>query len=948
MRPGHSPQRALHTLLATAGLHASRAFAIALVLAVGAAGAQEDSTMKPIPDRWPAVADPEQRSADQLLLDATARRSEGHLSQAVLLAYLALKDAEAGEGDVFASAAARSHLLLSEMMGEFGYRAMERIHAEKAYQALLRANSSGRDLSPGPFHARLGAVAMHTGDYAVAEHYYQLAVADAEAAELPNLEQKVRALLDKVVLSLEWADLDSVLDPSGLQHLQSAGEVLDQAVSLASDIEEADELHRRISELQAEMLIKASDQLPPEHEEHRVKLLATAEHGLRIVLEQLDEEYGKNSDRQLRALNSLLSIHMRQGRYVEASDVSQRMLDITDRRQRGDPRIALNLMMFSTHLKNFDTTIKLCGIIMSGEEARVAELAHLNGEAVALAASGQIRKWSMKCLSLLSAPAAENGLSARQMLDLVLRRKAVIADAEGAFWRDLYSQGSARFSGARDKLLGLRNRLSVQVVSGEGEGLWNLIRDIEQGEVFLSIQPQFIELRESADQEAQREALSSYAKKVLGGESPWDAITASGPAFEASTVGIDEVAARLPEGSALVEFARVEDFDSDRDVFLQTARYWALLLSKDGMVRAFDLGDAAQLESLVEEQIGVVQTTHKLDAKPQLQAMSLLYDAVWSQFASDLDGTDTIFVSPDGVLGVVPFAALLDPEGKFLIEKKTLYQLSSGRELVSPPQREAAGLGAPAIVWDPDYDLGSPEEQPAHAGEAGATSPARMKFARLAGSAREAEIIRAILGEDVTPLDREKATESAVRVLSRPRVLHLATHGIFHQDMPVKLEGLRAEDRLALDAAYARHVRTLSRSGIALAGINAGATVGETDGFLTAYDVIGMDLTGTDLVVLSACETGRGSLLAGEGVLGLGRSFRVAGARYVVVSLWLLSGAEATRQMRAFYKSYAAGTNPVIGLRDVHRKQIKRYREVFGGAPPPALWGALTVQGGLG
>jgi len=693
------------------------------------------------------------------------------------------------------------------------------------------------------------------------------------------------------------------------------------------------------------MLIKGSDQLPSEFEEHRVKMLATAENSLRVVLDRLAEKYGRKSGRQLRALNSLMSIYMRQGRYVEASEAGQRMHGITSQRQRGDPRIALNLLILSIHLKDFDTTIKLCGMIMSGEEARVAELAKHHGEAVALAASGQIRKRSMKCLSLLSMSAAENSLSARHMLDLALRRKAVIADAEGAFWRNLYSQGSAEFSGVRDTLLALRNRLSVQVVSGEGEGLWNLIREIERGEAFLSIEPQSNELPEGPDQEEETEVLTSWAKRVLGGELPWDVVKAIRPAFDTSTVGIDEVVGHLPEGSAVVEFARVEDFDPDRDVFLRTARYWAMLLSKDETVKAYDLGEAAQLESLVEEQFGVLQTTHKLDAKPQLRAMSLLYDAIWSQFASDLDGTDTLFVSPDGVLGVVPFAALLDPAGKFLVEKKTLYQLSTGRELVSSPQREAASLSDPAIVWDPDYELGTSEEQPAHPGDARATSPERMKFGRLAGSAKEAELIRAILSEDVTPLDREKATESAVRALSRPRVLHLATHGMFQQDMPVKLEGLRAEDRLALDAAYVRHVRTLSRSGIALAGVNAGATVGETDGFLTAYDVIGMDLTGTDLVVLSACETGRGSLFAGEGVLGLGRSFRVAGARYVVVSLWLLSGAEATRQMRAFYKSYAAGTNPVVALRDVQRKQITRYREVYGGAPPPSFWGALTVQG---
>ncbi len=113
---------------------------------------------------------------------------------------------------------------------------------------------------------------------------------------------------------------------------------------------------------------------------------------------------------------------------------------------------------------------------------------------------------------------------------------------------------------------------------------------------------------------------------------------------------------------------------------------------------------------------------------------------------------------------------------------------------------------------------------------------------------------------------------------------------------------------------------------------------------LTAFDVAGLDLSGTELVVLSACDTGLGNVVVGEGVLGLRRAFRIAGAQYVLMSLWQLSDREAVRQMRIFYKAYSAGENPVIALRDTQRVRITRLREVLGNAPP-SMWGALTIQG---
>lgn len=190
------------------------------------------------------------------------------------------------------------------------------------------------------------------------------------------------------------------------------------------------------------------------------------------------------------------------------------------------------------------------------------------------------------------------------------------------------------------------------------------------------------------------------------------------------------------------------------------------------------------------------------------------------------------------------------------------------------------------------------------------------------------------------------ATEARVRKAERPSVLHLATHGIFrHQTLPTPKQPLSELDAVAQDMAFVRHVRSLSQSGLALSGINNGGINDGDDGVLTAFDVCGMDLLGTDLVVMSACDTRLGDTLAGEGVLRLRRSFRIAGARYVAMSLWPVSDKETKTLMRDFYTAYRAGADPVLALRDQQLAVIGRLRTIFKPAPSPQLWAAFTIEG---
>jgi CHAT domain-containing protein len=178
-----------------------------------------------------------------------------------------------------------------------------------------------------------------------------------------------------------------------------------------------------------------------------------------------------------------------------------------------------------------------------------------------------------------------------------------------------------------------------------------------------------------------------------------------------------------------------------------------------------------------------------------------------------------------------------------------------------------------------------------------------------------------------------EAEEKAVKHVKNVRILHLATHGFF-------LEPAKGQDHF-----QEKNIENpLLRSGIALAGANQAYRIeNEEDGILTAYEVTGMDLSNTELVVLSACETGIGSVRSGEGVFGLRRAFSLAGAKNMLLSLWPVSDDITADQMIRFYQAYKNGTPPLTALREAQLDTIKNLRINRKNAPP-ALWAPFILQ----
>jgi len=171
-------------------------------------------------------------------------------------------------------------------------------------------------------------------------------------------------------------------------------------------------------------------------------------------------------------------------------------------------------------------------------------------------------------------------------------------------------------------------------------------------------------------------------------------------------------------------------------------------------------------------------------------------------------------------------------------------------------------------------------------------------FARLGGTAQEAQRILALF-PNATILARERATKSALTALDAPQLLHIATHGFFLRGQTIS--------------------NPLLRSGLALSGANIRSeaidTRAKSEGFLTALEATTLNLWGTKLVTLSACDTGVGEIRNGEGVYGLRRAFFLAGAETLVMSLWPVSDTVTREMMNAYYTRLKGGAGRGDALR---------------------------------
>jgi CHAT domain-containing protein/Tfp pilus assembly protein PilF len=454
-------------------------------------------------------------------------------------------------------------------------------------------------------------------------------------------------------------------------------------------------------------------------------------------------------------------------------------------------------------------------------------------------------------------------------------------------------------------------------------------------------------------------------------------------------VELAEVREAIPGDTVLIEIARFEvaNFKAKATEKLSKGPHyvvWLIPAAGQGEVKLIDLGEAEKIDSAVAavrdgfraaqgsaKQKSVILEKGEAEAEKDLQpALAALAKLVLEPLAKQIDAKKSWIISPDGALWLTPWAALPLGDGSYAIEKHQIRYVISGRDLVTPPFTDTIKRDPSIIMADPDFDLGPKEAATLTAHLLGKQTPtddtvavsdfasttrsasAIGRVGRLPGTAAEASAVKPKLqsftSEKPWVYSGKNALEGVFKGFHSPKVVVMSTHGFFLENQEIKREpGADSSGKGPLLTRDGTRVENpLLRCGLLLAGCNerAQAIGKQDDGVLTGLEIVGCDLRGTELVVLSACETGLGQVRNGEGVAGLRQAFQLAGAQAVVASLWQVSDKDTALLMTDFFDGLANSKSKAEALREAQLTRMKAHRDREGGAHP-FFWAAFTLTG---
>jgi CHAT domain-containing protein/Tfp pilus assembly protein PilF len=402
---------------------------------------------------------------------------------------------------------------------------------------------------------------------------------------------------------------------------------------------------------------------------------------------------------------------------------------------------------------------------------------------------------------------------------------------------------------------------------------------------------------------------------------------------QVTPITIESVRRAIPVDSVLVEWLRYQPFDPKaKGVQLQndSPRYVAYVLRHSGELAVIDIGEANRIDELVRKFREALSDPSRSDVKEQAVALS---DQVLKPLRTHIHGAQHLLISPDGTLNLLPMAALVDENGRYLAEQTEITYLTSGRDLLRFASEQSSQS---AVIANPDY--GKPTQLVAQIDSA---RPQRsvdldrsgLIFRPLPNTMLEAQALRALLKlDDASVLIGQNATEANIKQLHGPRILHIASHGFFLDDQEMNTIGGQQ--------FAATRENPLLRSGIALAGANERRSGTNDDGILTALEAAQLDLHGTELVVLSACDSGVGQVQNGEGVYGLRRALVLAGAQTEIMSLWKVSDASTSKLMVDYYQRLLHGESRSAALYHAQRTLLETPNQSH-----PYYWAAFVSIG---
>ncbi len=393
----------------------------------------------------------------------------------------------------------------------------------------------------------------------------------------------------------------------------------------------------------------------------------------------------------------------------------------------------------------------------------------------------------------------------------------------------------------------------------------------------------------------------------------------------------------LGEHQALIDFVHLPYYDPFEQKMAADTLLGAFICRRTYDAPIFDMLGATQEE--------VKETIRQEPGEPSSyvhhHALSYhLFSKIWSPLERHLSGIKQVFLCPEGALHGLAFHALhFDSLNRAVLAEKydIRYRLSPGDFLI--PNREKISDKTIALIGGALFDsLGMQTKDTMNYASRG------IHFQYLKGT--KAEILRInelskIVGWKADVFTETEASEQNFRKLSgkkAPHILHIATHGFFLNPGRGSIAPKRA--KITVEDLLRNSSNPLFRSGLVLSGANYAwksqqSDATEADGILTAYEIAGLNFWKTDLVVLSACETGKGVVFAQEGAFGLQRAFRQAGARSLIVSLWKIPDEQTVELMDIFYSHLFQGDLTVVALRKAQLEMSEKYN--------PYYWAAFVL-----
>ncbi|PMB40340.1 hypothetical protein CEN40_22380 [Fischerella thermalis CCMEE 5205] len=638
-------------------------------------------------------------------------------------------------------------------------------------------------------------------------------------------------------------------------------------------------------------------------------------------------------------LNNLAEIYLSSGRYLEAEQYYTAAL-LMRKSLLGEhhPDVAFSLNNLATLLaatQRFDDAL-LCRLQASEiNDELTSNVFAFSSENDRIAWIEKIRGNFDLFLSLIYKHLPNSKYALQQALDFVLKRKALtstsLAAQNEALAGDRYPHLQEQFRQLSD--------LNAQLVK--------LTFSTPQINDFTNYQQELAEL----------EARYNHLQKQLASQVPEIQLTGKLPDRFA-------VAEALPTNSILVEFVRFDVYDfhavpARKQTQWHPARYLAFILpaQQPDAVQMIDLGAAEIIDELIREfrwQVsdytrttlawGKAASIPKLQIKQYDPAAAIqLRNVLFGPIREVVRNYKHLILAPDGNLNLVPFQILaLDQTGTDLVmDEYTVSYLAVGRDIFHSQLQTTRAADAPIIMADPDFDLVSEHRsrkakgQGEQGGEEFINCLDGEKLSRAAGTRLLGESVAKKLPDARLYMGTE-AVESHLVSSGCPKIMLLATHGLFLPDLPQVPPKVERKELGMERFEISKEKNPMMRSGLALAGANTWLSGGNLPpsagkGFVFAQEIASLDLWANELTVLSACDTARGDIKIGEGVFGLRRAFAVAGSKTLVMSLWKVPDKATALLMERFFDNLLFGMGRAEALQDaqnyIRKITVKQLRQ---------------------